>query len=378
MTLNISVSQNDILEKNIENVRKAMEPIIEDPEMTRVYENELSFNFLDQDMLDLVKRLHLPEYKEWFRILDQEFPAMPYFLSTKMGNSLLLFLMGVLDYKDVGSNIVFETVSSGRFFRKKVHEIKNICLSNNINPQASVERLSALLNEREDTPSSKDADFENEIEKSAFPVVTQTDDGSKEESRIQESATADTTKEKGGKIQKLLERYGSIAVATGSGNIKLMLLFEETPKDGMRLKGNTFLYNNKKKFGYFITSFETAGGDLDLRSILLYDTESAVSAISKNGGVKIEGMVKNSEGRFVKVFEFGSLVPVSFPEEVDNVEKNGNTLAEEDEVNRISELEKENEKLKKEIENLQNLIELYEEDTKKRSGFMGFFRKFFK
>jgi len=197
MAINLTISHKDIKSSNIDTVLMNLETIIEDSEMVRKYENSIVLNFVDIEFLDLVKKLGEAEFKNWFSLLDREMPALPYFLSEK-GSSLLIYLMGALKFNEKGSNIFFEPVDANRFFREKIREIRNLCLSNNIDPQGSISRLARLINDPYD-------------EKEPEPEP----DTKKEMEAAEENDDKDSSA-KGSELSLFLEKYGSIAVLTSS------------------------------------------------------------------------------------------------------------------------------------------------------------------
>jgi len=282
MNLNIVISEKDILSGNVEPVRKNLESILDDGALIKKYEGSISFYFGDMDFFELAKKLHIPTYKAWFRQVNKAFPAMPYFLSVTRNSSLLIFLMGVIDFTEKGSNITFNNLEANRFFREKNHEIRNLCLSNNLNPQSSLERLNSIL----------------------------VNEGGVKTEKVDESMTEKLPQQSPRKqlpeIFKLLEKYGSIAVFTSTGVVKLFYVFDEPVSGEVKILKNILVFDKKRKLNYFSTLFEESGIQQEKHAILLYSPEKVLESMEIAKGVKIEGVAKNESGEFFKFLDFDS------------------------------------------------------------------------
>lgn len=397
MTININIDESTVFSKDTEKIKKSLKPVMEDSELVKRYENSIAFNFSTSGrnaagFFELVNKFGKAEYKQWFRTLDKEIPALPYFLSNKEGrNTLLLYLMGVLDYRESENNIVFDSIGANRFFKEKISEIKNLCFSNNINPQNSISRLSSILCD----PASEEPQAKPAQDAEKPPVVPPPLPEKKEEP--QETAAPAPANKETAALKKLLDRYGSLAVFKEGRITKIFLVFSKMPEH-INFARNEIVIDRVMNTSFFRTVFDIDGSAHDIKSILLYKLGEVVESIKANNGVRIEGIIKGDDGEYQKFFELEELVktdiveikneppkPVAEPQPAAASQitppplpvaktKEPEIVLSDSEL--IDKLKKENARLKEENENLHNVVDALEQALHKKSS--GFFRKFFK
>lgn len=391
--LTIYLDENTIRSGNIEKVKRTIEPIIENSTVIRRYEAAISLSFGGPHerrlgLFDLEKKLAEAEYKRWFRTLDAEVPAFPYFLAVEEGKSSLLFyLMGVLDYRVVETRIMFNPTAAMRYFAQKKTEIKNLCLANNIDPTPSIKRLADIL-----CPAS---DGRRHATSSQVPEQTALFSDSAPEKMVKKTeetknpvtptsttaqASSPSSSEETQPLRTLLSRFGSIAVFKENRMTKLFLLFEDTPAHIHPLR-NELVHELSRDRWYFRTVFKTDKDERTVEALLLYRPPEVVESIRTHGGVLLMCIFRDATGAYQKLFESGEPFPTVVVEEDETAHRSeeipapapaeGN--APPDAVDprdaRIAELEAEVARLKK-------VIEAYEEAMLNQQK-KNFFKKFF-
>jgi len=390
--LTIYLDDNTIRSGNIEKVKRTIEPIIENSAMIRRYEASISLSFSGPHerrlgLLDLEKKLAEPEYKHWFRELDAEVPALPYFFAVEEGKSSLLFyLMGVLDYRVVETKIVFNSTAALRYFSQKKTEIKNLCLANNIDPTPSIKRLADILCPAADARRRTTPDSGPE-QTALFP-----DDASAKTAKSARGAAASAgsrtsvpqepaapRNEETQPLRTLLNRFGSIAVFKENRMTKLFLVFEDTPTH-IRLLRNELVHDLSRDRWYFRTLFQTDTGERTVEALLLYRPAEVVESIAAHGGVLVVCITPDTTGSYQKLFE------IEEPFSTTVVKEDGTTPT----AGEVSPVQGENEEpkpspdprderiaeLESEVARLKKVIEAYEEAMLNRQK-KSILRKFF-
>ena|GEM_PF-814632 len=409
MLTTIQIDENTIISGNVEKVKRTIEAIVENSEMIRRYEARVALCFGTPEnkrqlgFFDLEKKLARPEYKKWFRQLDRDVPALPYFLSAGEGqNSLLIYLMGVLDFTVADSRIDFETVAAGRLFQQKKTEIKNLCLSNNISPQGSLLRLSTLVcpasaqgSGSSAVGSGPKADGQapqpvqpatvdiaapaKKAESAAVPVpqeTTPTPERTVEEEKPKETRT----------LKVLLDRYGSIAVFKENRMTKIFIVLKEIPPQ-IALQRNELVFDRSVNRWFFRTAFQTGAGELAVESLLLYKPGEVADSIAAHGGVLVMCVCRGEDGEYQKLFEIEDPVPTAIVEEEGGVtpppvpptSDDGDkheAPADDAAAGPADPKDREIAALRSEIERLKGIIEAYE-DTMLGKNKKSIFKKFF-
>ena len=291
MPVTIFVEENSIVAGNTDKVRRTLEPIVENSDMVRRYEAGLALSFGSAPgkrplgFFDLEKRLSQPSFKQWFRRMDREVPALPYFLAADdPGKSLLIYLMGVLDYKLVGERVTFDAAAMDAFFHHKKTEIKNLCLSNNISPLASIQRLADLL-----APSARsDGPIAAPPPAAATPAKEERPDADR-------PAEAQL-------LKQLLDRFGSIAVLKENRMTKLFVVFNEIPPQ-MRLVRNELVLDRSLNRWFFRTVFLIDGRESARESLLLYRPNEVTESIQFFNGALIMCVYRDETSEYQKLFE---------------------------------------------------------------------------
>ncbi|HOW52520.1 MAG TPA: hypothetical protein PLV42_10815 [bacterium] len=386
MTTTIHIDENTIMSGNVDKVKRTLEAIVENSEMIRRYEANIALFFGSSEhkrqwgFFDLEKKLAQPAYKRWFRQLDQDIPALAYFLSVAEGqNSLLVYLMGVLDYRVVESRVEFDPLHTGRFLAQKKTEIKNLCLSNNINPQASIQRLSTLVAPSA-APSSGAALRDNSVPPSPQAVV------SAPPPAVPVEGAAEKQKETQ-PLKDLLDRYGSIAVFKENRMTKLFLVLGEIPAQ-IQLKRNELVFDRSLNRWFFRTLFLLGDGERAIESLLLYKPGEVADSITAHGGVLLMCVCRSDDGEYQKLFEIEEPVPTAIVEEeggvtpppVQPASDEGDKHDTPDEPPAAKEpadsKDREIAALKAEVERLKGIIDAYEE-TMLGKNKKNIFKKFF-
>jgi len=310
MPVTIFVEENSIVAGNTDKVRRTLEPIVENSDMVRRYEAGLALSFgpapgkRPLGFFDLEKRLSQPSYKHWFRRMDREVPALPYFLAADdPGKSLLIYLMGVLDYKLIGERVTFDAAAMDVFFHHKKTEIKNLCLSNNISPLASIQRLADLL-----APAAR----------SDGPVATPPPAAAPpaKEERPDTDRPAEAQL-----LKQLLDRFGSIAVLKENRMTKLFVVFDEIPPQ-IRLVRNELVLDRSLNRWFFRTVFLIDGRESARESLLLYRPNEVTESIQFFNGALIMCVYRDETSEYQKLFETDE------PVRTDIVEQAGHAVAE--------------------------------------------------
>ncbi|HNW81666.1 MAG TPA: hypothetical protein PKG52_02130 [bacterium] len=391
MGINVNVTEQQILQGDTTIVRKEFENLVQTSLLIKKFENDVSINFFGSTPLDMIKKLKTEKYRNWFEKLDREVPGAPYFLSQK-SNTLLYFLMGNIQFEEKENAIYFDELGAQRFFKEKVSQIKNLCLPNNINPQSGINRLSGLLSGEKDSLSSTVAEgSEKDAEKA----------------------------KKGVAIKDLLDKYGSIAFMNRDRAVKLTVVVKDIPEK-ISFSRNCLVKDPKNPQPFFLTIMKTDSAVNEIRSIIVPNISDVEDSLKRLGGVYIQVVTKAEDLSYQSLFESDTIFPVDIvfsiaevisehteipvaqtvesvvndsqrtepeikksvreekpeivPEKKEDVEEK---LSEYDEKDEILRLKAENIRLFKQIEQLQKLVEDYEEEVHKKQSIKGFFGKFF-
>ena len=380
MTLNIRISEGQILEGNTSEIRKEIENIRQSSSLIKKYEAGVSLIFLENTPFDMVKKIRQESFHNWFKKLNMEIPGLPYFLNTE-NNSLLFFIMGNVSYHEDENKdeVKFDKMESSRFLKEKVAQIRNICLAHNINPQPGINRISKIMSGASRKHEKQIPEPENNSEKKG----------------VAENKTEKSDK-KGASIKNFLDKYNSIAFINSNRIVKLAIVVEEIPKN-ISFKKNILVKDPSFPQPFFITEIQTNTGLQEIRSVIIPTLSDIESSISRNNGVYIQVLIKADDGSYQRLFESDSPFAVetvtSFslnekkPEEPKNTENTENTVetpagpveAKKDESPylEISKLRKEREGLLEQVRKLQNLVDVYEDEINKKRSIKGFFGKFF-
>ncbi len=385
MGINVNVTEQQVLQGDTSIVRKEFEDLVQSSFLIKKFENDVAINFPEIPPLDMIKKLKTEKYRSWFEKLDREVPGVPYFLSQK-SNTLLYYLMGNIPFEEKDNSIYFNELSAQRFFREKVVQIKNICLPNNINPQNGIHRLSGLLSGERESLSQSSAP-RDEIKQESEKV------------------------KKGVAIKDLLDKYGSIAFMNRDRALKLTLVITGIPEK-ISFVRNSLVKDPRNPQPFFLTSMKTDSSLNEIRSVIFPSISDVEEAIGKFGGVYVQVVTKAEDSSYQSLFESENIFPVETVLEFNAAEeKSAVSPAEEpvpvpvsvkgtavkditekepasehtgnieekrsDESEEILRLRAENTKLIKKVEQLQKLIETYEEEVHKKQSIKGFFRKFF-
>ncbi len=380
MTLNIRINEQQILSGDTSEVRKELEVLTENSSLIKKYQNNVGFSFMNFTLFDIVRKLKMEEYRSWFKKLDKEIPGLPHFLSDR-DNALLIYLMGNIAFEEKEGAVVFDSMEANRFFKEKQAQIRNLCLSNNINPEADLNRVSAIL-------TGKKYKEEEKVEK------TETS-----EERENQRSDIDSPRSKKSSIKDILDKYGSIAFLTEERIVKLTIALNELP--GKLAFSKNFLVKDPRfPQSFFSSVITTDKGDMEIRSLIIPDIKDVESSLDSKKGVHIQVVHKSEDGSYQKVFESDKIFPVkvtsSIEEELSkttDVEPSLEKKDEEQDSDRSSTVEKEappdflkkevdrlsgeNLQLQEKVEKLEKLIEVYEDEIHKRRSVKGFFKKFF-
>ncbi len=393
MGLNIRIDEKSIQLCDIEKVRKNLEPIIEDPDMVKRFENSVSFVFepiapqSPEAYLDLMRRLATPAYKAWFRTLDREIPALPYFLAhhAEGQSTLRVYVMGVLDFRDQHMSIVFDSLAASRFVKEKIHEIKSLCLSHNINPQNAITRLSLIMNaERPAEPApAPEAAPETPKETAAPPLQAAATATQTAPQAPEQPAEADKPREVA-QLKKLLDKYGSLAVFNEGRVTKLFIVFDKM-YGRIEFQKNELMIDRTLNSYNFRTTFRLDGEEHAIRSIVLYRIGEVAESIMQHGGVLISVSYRADDGEYQRIFEFDSILPTELVE----IKSEQQQAMQQSAASRppaapakpeteVDVLKRENAALKKELADLRSLVDALEAEIKRKGSFGNVLKKMFK
>lgn len=253
MALKLKITEEIILKNDISIVAQEIEKSWRTDQI-KALENALSLSFENLTLFELSKKLQQKEYKSWFRKLDREIPHLPFFLNDS-SSTLLIYFMGNLSYKERDGSIKFDPIEIERYTKEKFCKIKNFCISNNIALQETARRLNNL---------------------SATPVLKPKNDQKT-------------------KVEKLLDKYGSIVFATADRKIKFIINLDKIPK---KIRLITILFskepsNAQRPFTVILKIDEllarieplTLIGFTDINAYLsAYKNETAIEILTKLGG----------------------------------------------------------------------------------------------
>ncbi len=355
--LTIYLDDNSIRAGSIEKVKRVLDPIVDNSAVVRRYEAGVSLAFGSPGerrlgFFEMERRLSDAAHKRWFRALDGEIAGLPDFLADdEEKRSLLIFLMGVHDYRIQKTRVVFDPTNAARFFRDKKALIQNFCLSHNIDPTPSIKRLAGILCpgadgrtraieagpeqiplfSRPDSAAAVPASVDTPA--AAAPVSADTpaavipalaDTPAEVVPSVSPSApsagtatvppVASPKAEDAQPLRGLLDRFGSIAVFKENRMTKLFLVFDDIPAH-LTLVENELRYDPSRGQWRFATVFRTETGERTVDSLLLYRSDEVAESIKAHGGVLIVCIHRNDEGDYQKLFELDEPVPTAIVQE---------------------------------------------------------------
>ncbi len=346
MNINIKITNEEIINQDISRIKNQIEEIIEDTPLLPQFENGLQFVF-EESFSDLIEKLSTPNYKNWFKILDQEFPFIPYLLSDKHERkTLTIYLMGILDFEINNKNIVFDKIESHRFFQKKKTEIKTFCSSSGIKYEKAIERLKKMLN------------------------ISNIEIGQSKTQKIIEKTSQDIKISETTKLQPMFDRFGNIAVLKKQKGIVKIFIIVDDNFSKIEVKNINFQQENDTT-AYFTVTTKYDNEVYNDKVILLNKDLTKISkSLTTHNGLLIEYIKKEQE--FYKTI---------LPEQKQEVEKPQKKVIKPKKTIEKTEVEKlreENLKLKTEMEKLKNTLDAYEEELMRKRSFFGWIRNFFK
>ncbi len=408
MTMNIKIHEYNILQGDTSPVRKDLEFLSENTTLIKKYQNSICLTFMNFTLFDIVRKLRTEEYRNWFKKLDRDIPGLPLFLSDE-NNSLLIFLMGNIAFTEKEGGIRFDNIEANRFFKEKQAQIRNLCLSNNVNPESALNRISAILSGRSEKENSGENSSEN---KTDIPKETTQSFSAENENGMGGETKESQTEQKEEKPKKspvkdLLDKYGSIAYLTNDRAVKITIALNDLP-DRLAFSQNFLVKDSCFPQSFFSSVLSTEKGNMEVRSIIIPDMRDVESSIEIKKGVQIQVVYKVEDGSYQKIFESDKIFPVKTTASLDNDLKEllsvTETVSEEtvpdkkpdieqeepeqdktipaepaehiEPVSDIERLTEENNMLKEKISKLEKLLEVYEDEIHKKRSVKGFFKKF--
>ncbi len=331
--LTIYLDEHMIRAGNIEKVRQTLDPILDNSAVLSRYEAAISLAFGSSSdrrlgFFEIEKRMNNPTYKHWFQHLDVEIPVLPYFLSDEEGKSALLtFLMGVLSYTVRDNRIVFDQTEVQRYVSRKGIELKNFCLSNNIDPSPTLKRLTAILcpsgeKRRKDAGGGPEqiplfaAATPAEAPAPTTPAATPTlpaEPSAPPEPPAPPASPAPRQND-AYPLKGLLDRFGSIAVFKENRMTKLFLVFDEVPAQ-LSLIENRLVEDRSRNYWFFRTKFGADTGERTVESLLLFRPDEVADSIRRHGGVLLVCIHRDADGDYQKLFELEEPVPTEIVQE---------------------------------------------------------------
>lgn len=402
MVVALKIFEQQIIDRDTSAVRKEIDTYIHASNLIKKHENDVSIIFHGLTPYDIMKKLKKDEYRDWFKKLDREVPALPYFLN-EASNSLLFFLMGNIPYDEKESSVEFSPIEASRFFREKVIQMKNLCLPHNINPQPGITRVSEII-------AGKKSRNKNEEGQERNSGLDYTGTGQKSGDSSSES--------KKGAIKDFLDKLGSIAFLNSDRTVKLTLVLNDIPEK-ISFAGNFLVKDPKFPQQFFLTLLKTGKDVTEIKSHILANFSDVESSVMHNNGVSIQVVTKSDDGTYQMLFESENLFQVTITESLENdlaetacperddinieksvdkaivsegeavKDKNSEKIEqplektepfeaiEKSESLEILRLQQQNSELKNKVEKLEKLIEVYEEEINKKRSVKGFFGKFF-
>ena len=376
--MEIKISNEEILSGDISKIKKVVEDFIIDSQLSLENENKIIVKFSDFTVFDLSKKLMDEQYKAWFKKLDNEFPQLPFFLNDT-SKTLLFFMMGCVNYSINNTCIVFNETEKNKFTKEKAYKIKHFCLGHNIDPTSAIERLTLS-----DAPARK-------------PQTMET----------------------------YLKKFRAIARMTKERIVEVSVLIDEIPSV-MKVLG-AFLVESGAPQPFFPIFLQLNDNIVEYKAVILTNYSEIRDYCSEKLSVKIEIIIATDDNyqsypELDKKIEFLSMQELDTKrrqilEDADNNPKDGGENPEKPETDetpqndddsldetlpltgenpddsqqhtekikenetteeKIARLEKENLQLKEKIQQLNNIIEAYEEEINKKRSLKGFFRGFFK
>jgi hypothetical protein len=376
--MEIKISNEEILSGDISKIKKVVEDFIIDRQLSLENENKIIVKFSDFTVFDLSKKLMDEQYKAWFKKLDNEFPQLPFFLNDT-SKTLLFFMMGCVNYSINNTCIVFNETEKNKFTKEKAYKIKHFCLGHNIDPTSAIERLTLS-----DAPARK-------------PQTMET----------------------------YLKKFRAIARMTKERIVEVSVLIDEIPSV-MKVLG-AFLVESGAPQPFFPIFLQLNDNIVEYKAVILTNYSEIRDYCSEKLSVKIEIIIATDDNyqsypELDKKIEFLSMQELDTKrrqilEDADNNPKDGGENPEKPETDetpqndddsldetlpltgenpddsqqhtekikenetpeeKIARLEKENLQLKEKIQQLNNIIEAYEEEINKKRSLKGFFRGFFK
>ena len=376
--MEIKISNEEILSGDISKIKKVVEDFIIDSQLSLENENKIIVKFSDFTVFDLSKKLMDEQYKAWFKKLDNEFPQLPFFLNDT-SKTLLFFMMGCVNYSINNTCIVFNETEKNKFTKEKAYKIKHFCLGHNIDPTSAIERLTLS-----DAPARK-------------PQTMET----------------------------YLKKFRAIARMTKERIVEVSVLIDEIPSV-MKVLG-AFLVESGAPQPFFPIFLQLNDNIVEYKAVILTNYSEIRDYCSEKLSVKIEIIIATDDNyqsypELDKKIEFLSMQELDTKrrqilEDADNNPKDGGENSEKPETDetpqndddsldetlpltgenpddsqqhtekikenetpeeKTARLEKENLQLKEKIQQLNNIIEAYEEEINKKRSLKGFFRGFFK
>jgi hypothetical protein len=387
MILNIKIVEENVLQGDISPVRKELEMLTENAAMIKKYQNNIGITFMNLTLFDVVRKLKTEPYRNWFKRVDRDIPGIPLFLS-ESNNSLLIYLMGNIAFDEKDGGIIFDKIEASRFFKEKQAQIRNLCLSNNINPESALNRISDILSGRKEESRKK----EESDDKPASQNEAVSKNGETEENNSDTTIeNSETNKPKKSPVKDLLDKYGAVAYMTNDRAVKLTIALSDLPGQ-LSFSGNYLVKDPEFPQSFFSSVLSTEKGDLEIRSLIIPDMKDVENSINQKNGIQIQVVYRIEDGSYQKIFESDKIFPVktvlSLKNELKNISPVKNETVEKAEVEHISENDgekngdidrilEENELLKEKVLKLEKLIEVYEDEIHRKRSMKGFFKKFF-
>ncbi len=141
--MEIKVTEKEVLAGDISQLKTIIDKLAHDGKLSAENENNITIKFDNLNSLDLSVKLQKPEYKRWFKKLDNEFHYLPFFLN-KQSKTLMFFIMGNVDFTIEDQAIVFNESSKQHFVTNKKASVKAFCLSHNIDMTETLQRLTVF------------------------------------------------------------------------------------------------------------------------------------------------------------------------------------------------------------------------------------------
>ncbi len=145
MTYLAIITDRHISEGDISPIKHIYDELISFPENMDKHEGVLSIRLEGKSFPDAIDALVKPEFRAWFKNVDEECPGLPYFLEgNNSQTSLFIFFAALIPFKKENGKLIFDSAAQ-HILEEKYRSVRRLCLKSNIGPQRTLNRMHTVL-----------------------------------------------------------------------------------------------------------------------------------------------------------------------------------------------------------------------------------------